>query len=255
MKYFYLFLLILITGFSKPTTGQVKVYQESLELPTYGVEDPEMMPDWRQYRYPYTMYDRLTNEKTTRSYKAVYVENEYVKALVLPEIGGRLHGATDKTNGYEFLYDQKVIKPGLISTTGAWISGGVEWNFSIGHRPSCFRDTDWQLTENSDGSKNAYQFYKGKALEALGEKKEARTIYEKMLTALEKNERPKQNVVDDPMIEKQRENNAEAIRLFTRTLALEGIGKSDESEKLRKEAIKMYPLVELGAYRPPRSDY
>ncbi len=114
------------------------------------------MPDWRTHRYPYTMMDRLTNEKGTRTYNALYVENEYVKALVLPELGGRLHGAEDKTNGYGFLYDQKVIKPGLIAVTGAWISGGVEWNFPTGHRPSGFRDTDWGISENQDGTKTAW---------------------------------------------------------------------------------------------------
>ncbi len=140
----------------QPLIAQVRVYKEPLKLPSYGVEEAEKMPDWRRYRYPYTLYDRLTNKKETRVYNAVYVENEYVKALVLPEIGGRLHGATDKTNGYGFLYDQKVIKPGLVGTTGAWISGGIEWNFPIGHRPSGFRSTDWCLAENEDGSKTVW---------------------------------------------------------------------------------------------------
>lgn len=148
--------MIVLAGTVCQSSGQVKVYQKQLTLPSYGVADPEIMPDWGAYRYPYPLYDRLTNEKKPVTYNALYVENEYVRALVLPEIGGRLHGAADKTNGYEFLYDQKVIKPGLVSTTGAWISGGVEWNFPIGHRPSCFRDTDWTLTENADGSKTAW---------------------------------------------------------------------------------------------------
>ena len=146
-------LLILVT---LPAKAQVEAYQEPLTLPTYGVEEPEIMPDWRTHRYPYTMMDRLTNERGTRTYNALYVENEYVKALVLPELGGRLHGAQDKTNGYQFLYDQKVIKPGLVAVTGAWISGGVEWNFPIGHRPSGFRDTDWAITENQDGTKTVW---------------------------------------------------------------------------------------------------
>ena len=139
-----------------PVFSQVKVYQEAVTFPTYGVREPEIMPNWGTYQYPYTMLDRLTNEKGSRTYNGLYVENEYVKALVLPELGGRLHGAEDKTNGYQFFYDQKVIKPGLISLTGAWISGGVEWNFPIGHRPSGFRDTDWTITENQDGSKTAW---------------------------------------------------------------------------------------------------
>ena len=146
-------LLVLLTF---PIYGQVKVYQEPLTLPTYGVREPEIMPNWRIHTYPYTMTDRLTNERGTRTYNALYVENEYVRALVLPELGGRLHGAQDKTNAYQFLYDQKVIKPGLVGLTGAWVSGGVEWNFPIGHRPSGFRDTDWTITENQDGSKTIW---------------------------------------------------------------------------------------------------
>ena len=146
-------LLILVT---LPANAQVEAYHEPLTLPTYGVREPEIMPDWRVHRYPYTMMDRLTNKRGTRTYNALYVENEYVKALVLPELGGRLHGAQDKTNGYQFLYDQKVIKPGLVAVTGAWISGGVEWNFPIGHRPSGFRDTDWTITENQDGTKTVW---------------------------------------------------------------------------------------------------
>jgi len=146
-----LFIILTFTSF-----GQVEVNQQELTLPTYGVREPEIMPDWRASRYPYAMMDRLTNEKGSRTYNALYVENEYVSALVLPELGGRLHGATDKTNGYGFLYDQKVIKPGLVSLTGAWISGGVEWNFPSGHRASGFRDTDWTLRENKDGSKSVW---------------------------------------------------------------------------------------------------
>ena len=139
--------IALIIMATLPARAQVEAYQEPLMLPTYGVREPGIMPDWRVNRYPYTMMDRLTNVRGTRTYNALYVENEYVKALVLPELGGRLHGAEDKTNGYGFLYDQKVIKPGLVAVTGAWISGGVEWNFPIGHRPSAVSYTHLRAHE------------------------------------------------------------------------------------------------------------
>jgi tetratricopeptide (TPR) repeat protein len=132
------------------------MYNKPLILPAYGVREPEIMPDWGEYHYPYTMLDRLTNIKGSRTYNAIYLENEYVKAVVLPELGGRLHGAQDKTNGYEFLYNQTTIKPALIGLTGAWISGGIEWNFPIGHRQTGFRDTDWKMVVNSDSSKTAW---------------------------------------------------------------------------------------------------
>ena len=134
---------------------EVRVYEEPLVLPTYRIGAPEIMPYWDRI-YPYTMLEKLTGDKYDRTYRALYVENEYVKALVLPEIGGRLHGAQDKTNGYQFLYNQTTIKPGLVGMAGAWISGGVEWNFPHGHRPTGFRDTDYRIEENPDGTKTAW---------------------------------------------------------------------------------------------------
>jgi len=151
-------ILFILSGFYSGgiLSAQVQMYNKPLTLPAYGVMEPEIMPDWGEYHYPFTMLDRLTNVKGYKTYNAIYIENEYVKALVLPEIGGRLHGALDKTNGYDFLYNQNVIKPGLVALTGAWISGGIEWNFPIGHRQSGFRDTDWKLVKNPDSTATAW---------------------------------------------------------------------------------------------------
>ncbi len=74
------------------------------------------------------MYDTLTGKKVDKTYTAVYLENEYIRIGVLPEIGGRIFEGVDKTNNYNFIYRQHVIKPALIGLIGAWISGGVEWN-------------------------------------------------------------------------------------------------------------------------------
>ncbi|MEA1996167.1 MAG: DUF5107 domain-containing protein [Gemmatimonadota bacterium] len=158
MKFFSALTVALLLALApfQALADEVKVYEEPLTLPTYKVEDPGVIPNWNKRVYPYSMLDRIVSEKEDRTYRALYVENEYVKALVLPELGGRLHGALDKTNGYQFLYDQKVIKPGLVGLTGAWISGGVEWNFPDGHRASGFREIDYRLVENPDGSRTAW---------------------------------------------------------------------------------------------------
>src|ERR1700722_18021969 len=74
--------------------------------------------------YPYPLYDNLTNQKGEQTYHIVYLENEYVKVGIVPEIGGKLFSAVDKTNHYDFVYHQHVIKPALIGLIGAWISGG-----------------------------------------------------------------------------------------------------------------------------------
>ena len=151
----FLTVALVVSAWVSAEAGEVRVYESPLTLPTYRLGPPEQMPVWRGI-YPYTMYDKLTDERYNRTYRALWVENEYVKVLALPEIGGRLHGAQDKTNGYQFFQNQRTIKPGLVGMAGAWISGGVEYNFPHGHRPSGFRDTDWRMVENSDGSKTAW---------------------------------------------------------------------------------------------------
>ena len=106
--------------------------------------------------YPYAMRDILSDEKQDERYRLLYLENEYVKLGIAPDLGGRIFQATDKTNGYEFFYRQHVVKPALIGMLGAWISGGVEWNIPHHHRPSSLMSIDWGTAENPDGSKTVY---------------------------------------------------------------------------------------------------
>jgi tetratricopeptide (TPR) repeat protein len=146
-------------------SSTVKVWEEPLVIPTYvpGPPDPNpMFYAGRTYQgakgavYPYPLYDKLTDKREDRTYKALYLENEYVKLCVLPEIGGRIFSAVDKTNGYDFFYRQTVIKPALIGMLGAWISGGVEWNYPHHHRASSFLPVEYRLEENADGSKTIW---------------------------------------------------------------------------------------------------
>jgi tetratricopeptide (TPR) repeat protein len=143
------------------TYAQVKSWEESLTLPTYLVEKPDVNPIFyvpdayqgaKRVIYPYQLNDNITNIKSMKTYKALYLENEYLKVCVLPEIGGKLFYATDKTNGYELFYRQKVIKPANIGMLGAWISGGIEWCVFHHHRASTFLPVNYVLATNEDGS-------------------------------------------------------------------------------------------------------
>jgi tetratricopeptide (TPR) repeat protein len=138
-----------------------KIWQEKVSLPTYLVDPPDLNPrfyDGRAYQgaqgrvYPYPIYESLSDTRVMKDYDMVYLENEYIKINILPEIGGRLFGALDKTNEYDYIYRQHVIKPGLIGMLGAWISGGIEWNFPHHHRATAFMPVDYAMQENSDGS-------------------------------------------------------------------------------------------------------
>ena len=143
----------------------VKVWEEPITIPTYLAGDPEPNPMFffgrgsqgaQGHVYPYPLYDTLTNKKVDKTYKMVYLENEYVRIGVLPEIGGRIFEGIDKTNNYNFFYRQHVIKPALIGLIGAWISGGVEWNIPHHHRATTFIPVQYLMEENGDGSKTIW---------------------------------------------------------------------------------------------------
>ena len=155
--------LLLLPGFG--LSGQVQIWEEMLPLPTYEVKEPDKnpmfyVPDAYQGAsrviYPYPLMDNLSTEKTEKEYKALYLENEYIRLCVLPELGGRLFYATDKTNNYEMFYRQHVIKPANIGMLGAWISGGIEWDVFHHHRASTYMPVDYRLEENADGSKTIW---------------------------------------------------------------------------------------------------
>jgi tetratricopeptide (TPR) repeat protein len=145
--------------------AQVTVTEVDEVIPTYLTEAPELNPMFffgRQSQgaegriYPYPLYDNLTNRKSDVSYKLVYLENEYVKIGIAPEIGGRIFSGLDKTNGYDFIYRQSVIKPALIGLIGSWISGGVEWNIPHHHRASTFIPVQTEIEEHPDGGKTVW---------------------------------------------------------------------------------------------------
>ena len=143
----------------------VRVWEEKAVIPTYLAGPPEPNPMFFFGRasqgaqgpvYPYPMYDSLTGKKVDKTYTLVYLENEYIRIGILPEIGGRIFEGVDKTNNYNFIYRQHVIKPALIGLIGAWISGGVEWNIPHHHRASTFIPVQYHVEENADGSKTVW---------------------------------------------------------------------------------------------------
>ena len=140
-------------------------WEESVIIPTYPALPADRNPmflDKRVYQgssgkvYPSPFTDRISDEKTDKSYHAVFLENEFVRIMVLPEIGGRIHIGQDKTNDYDFFYRQNVIKPALVGLLGPWISGGVEFNWPQHHRPSTFMPVDHKIEEHADGSKTVW---------------------------------------------------------------------------------------------------
>jgi tetratricopeptide (TPR) repeat protein len=143
----------------------VRAWEAPLDVPTYPLGPPEPNPAFyagRVYQgakgpaYPYPLFDSIGERREDRSYRALWLENEYVALSVLPALGGRIFSARDKTNGYDFFYRQHVIKPALVGMLGAWISGGVEWNVFHHHRPSSLLPVQSAIAENADGSRTLW---------------------------------------------------------------------------------------------------
>lgn len=140
---------------------EVKIWEEAIKIPTYEVGEPEKNPMFLEKRvyqgssgkvYPYPTIESVSSKRIEKEYRAVMLENEYLKIMVLPELGGRIQRAYDKTNGYDFVYYNRVIKPALVGLTGPWISGGIEFNWPQHHRPTTFLPVDYELVQQEDGS-------------------------------------------------------------------------------------------------------
>lgn len=140
----------------------VRIWEENVVIPTYEVGEADKNPMFLEKRvyqgssgkiYPYPTTEKISREKHDKTYQAVFLENQYLKVMVLPELGGRIQRAYDKTNDYDFVYYNHVIKPALVGLTGPWISGGIEFNWPQHHRPTTFMPVDHVIRENEDGSK------------------------------------------------------------------------------------------------------
>lgn len=139
----------------------VKAWREVVTIPTYEVGTPDKNPMFLEKRvyqgssgvvYPYPVIESIANDKHDKQYNAVFLENEYIKVMILPELGGRVQMAYDKVKQRHFVYYNHVVKPALVGLTGPWISGGIEFNWPQHHRPSTFLPVDSTIEEHADGS-------------------------------------------------------------------------------------------------------
>jgi tetratricopeptide (TPR) repeat protein len=144
---------------------QVAAWGEPVVIPSYAVGAADRNPMFLERRvyqgssgrvYPNPVIDRVSDQREDRAWTAVHLENEYVRLMILPEIGGRIHVGLDRTSGYDFFYRQNVIKPALVGLLGPWVSGGVEFNWAQHHRPSTFMAVDWMIEELPDGGRTVW---------------------------------------------------------------------------------------------------
>ena len=142
-----------------------KVFEQEIVIPTYAVGKEQSLPMFFEKRvyqgssgkvYPNPVIEKIFDEKKDVAYKAVILENNWLKVIVLPELGGRIYTAYDKTNNYDFVYHNRVIKPALVGLLGPWISGGIEFNWPQHHRPTTYMPVNYEIRQNDDGSACVY---------------------------------------------------------------------------------------------------
>lgn len=142
-----------------------RVLEKKIEIPTYGVGKPQKAPMFFEKRvyqgssgrvYPNPVTEKIYDEKKNVVYDAVVLENDFIQVVVLPSLGGRIYYALDKTNGYDFVYRNKVIKPALVGLLGPWISGGIEFNWPQHHRPTTYMPVNYRTQRFADGSACVY---------------------------------------------------------------------------------------------------
>jgi len=141
--------------------GGAIAWRQDVVMHTYAPGEPDRYPMFLNRRvyqgssgrvYPLPFIDRIEREGAPRPWRAVHLENRWLRLMVMPDLGGRIHVGYDKTNGYDFLYRNNVIKPALVGLAGPWISGGIEFNWPQHHRPATFQPVDFEIAETPDGA-------------------------------------------------------------------------------------------------------
>lgn len=147
----------LVTASCAHIGERATVTEERTTIKTYPFSDPDPVPALAKSRttaiYPYFRFDGFAHEGRDQEWKVVRLENRFIKVFVLPEAGGKIWGAVEKSTGKDFIYMNDVMKFRDIAMRGPWTSGGIEFNFGlIGHTPATAAPVDYVSRENPDGS-------------------------------------------------------------------------------------------------------
>jgi len=151
-----LLITIFLLPFCSVTAQKATIAEELVSIKTYDFYDPNPIATLtgdKDHIYPYFQFDGYTLEPNNKKWKVVTLENDYIKVSILPQVGGKIWGAIEKSTGEEFLYKNEVLKFRNIALRGPWTSGGIEFIFGItGHAPTTSTPVDYIIEEHMDGS-------------------------------------------------------------------------------------------------------
>lgn len=152
MKPFFLLCCICTLGLQTFSQNKTVCKEYKKIFTTYDFSDPDPIPNATKI-YPYFRYDGYAHNSIQKEWKVVELENDFLKVLILPEIGGKIWAAIDKKIDTSFIYYNHTVKFRDVAMRGPWTSGGIEANYGIiGHTPNCATPVDYVITYNPDSS-------------------------------------------------------------------------------------------------------
>ncbi|WP_018612177.1 DUF5107 domain-containing protein [Segetibacter koreensis] len=144
--------LFLLTSLLSTAQQKATIKETTKVFKTYPFSDPDPIPQMGKI-YPYFRFDGYTNTPVQKEWKVVEMENDYIKILIMPEVGGKIWSAIEKSTGKSFIYYNHTVKFRDVGMRGPWTSGGIEPNYGIiGHTPNCATPVDYTTIKKADGS-------------------------------------------------------------------------------------------------------
>jgi len=155
LRFSFTVILLFTTSFMfSQSKSTIKEYRKTFT--TYPYSDPDPVPDFKKI-YPYFRFDGFTDKPIQKEWKVVELENEYIKVMILPGIGGKIWTAIEKSTNQPFIYYNHSVKFRDVAMRGPWTSGGIEANYGIiGHTPNCASPVDYIVKQKEDGSASCY---------------------------------------------------------------------------------------------------
>jgi Flp pilus assembly protein TadD len=154
------FLLGGLTTVKAVAAAPVRVWEGGFAWATYEEGPPNPNPAFDQFssntNYPYTVRDQLTNHRVEHTWRAVYLENEYLKCTILPDLGGHIYTCVDKISGQPMFYANPTLKKANIGYRGGWAAYGVEFNFPVSHNWVTASPVNYACRTNADGSASVF---------------------------------------------------------------------------------------------------
>ena len=140
-----------------PSWAQVKAWEATIDLPTDEEGPPDVNPPFDvfstgKFNYPYTLRESLTGRQSVVRHRALFLENEYLRVAVLPDLGGHLYSCVDKATGAEMFYANRSLRKAQIAYRGVWSAFGIEFNFPVSHNWVTSSPVDYALVRRADGS-------------------------------------------------------------------------------------------------------